>query len=376
VRLALLIDTLDVGGTELNALRVATRLHARGLWISVCHLQPTGPLLPRFHAAGIPTWQVPRVGHPIRSLASAGARLGRWLGEECVTILHSQDVYSNLVAAWARRSAPDVRFLASRRWWHADYSILLRAANTLATMKADAVVTNASSLARRVRRRVLPRTAVHVIPNFVEPEAFASPPPAELAAWRERLGLSGKGLLVGVVARLDPIKGHRTLLRAVALLREGGFHLRLALAGDGPERAALAREADQLGLREVVHFLGTQPHRPNLHYLFDISVHCSLSEAFPNALLEAMAAGRPIVATAVGGVPDLIQPNATGLLVPRGDAGALAVALEYVCRDPHRTRAMAEAARREAARRFGEDVVMEAWWDLYAGSGRPGGITP
>jgi L-malate glycosyltransferase len=89
-----------------------------------------------------------------------------------------------------------------------------------------------------------------------------------------------------------------------------------------------------------------------------------------------MAAGRPIVATAVGGVPDLIQPNATGLLVPRGDAGALAVALEYVCRDPHRTRAMAEAARREAARRFGEDVVMEAWWDLYAGSGRPGGITP
>ena len=140
--------------------------------------------------------------------------------------------------------------------------------------------------------------------------------------------------MVGIVARLSPVKDHGTLLRAIASLREQIPALHCVLIGDGPERSAIEGLAESLGIREIVHLAGERSQPPNLHGLFDVSVLCSTSEAFPNSVLEAMAAARPVVATDVGGTPDAIRQGTTGLLVPPSDPSRLAEAILRLHEEP------------------------------------------
>jgi glycosyltransferase involved in cell wall biosynthesis len=116
---------------------------------------------------------------------------------------------------------------------------------------------------------------------------------------------------------------------------------------------------------EVVHFAGVRPNEPNLHHLFDISVLCSLSEAFPNSIVEAMAAGKPVVATRVGGVGDAVVDGETGLLVPPRLPAALAAAIEQLLIEPERRREMGAAAARRARAQFHASRVLPTLESLY-----------
>jgi glycosyltransferase involved in cell wall biosynthesis len=140
--------------------------------------------------------------------------------------------------------------------------------------------------------------------------------------------------VVGIVARLSAVKDHASLLRAMAKLTPTIPTLHCVLVGDGPERGRIETLARELGIADRVHLAGERPQLPNLHGLFDVSVLCSTSEPFPNSVLEAMAASRPVVATDVGGTPDAVREGKTGLLVPPSDPSRLADAISRLYEEP------------------------------------------
>jgi glycosyltransferase involved in cell wall biosynthesis len=161
------------------------------------------------------------------------------------------------------------------------------------------------------------------------------------------------------------VKDHATHLRAIALLRGQIPELHCVLIGDGAERPAIESLAESLGITDIVHLAGERRQPPNLHGLFDVSVLCSTSEAFPNSVLEAMAASRPVVATDVGGTPDAVRHETTGLLVPPSDPSRLAEAILRLYLEPA-LRARLGATGREAARAgYGADAVIAQVEALY-----------
>jgi glycosyltransferase involved in cell wall biosynthesis len=182
----------------------------------------------------------------------------------------------------------------------------------------------------------------------------------------ETWGVPEGGPVVGCVARLRSEKGQATLLRAAARVRDRHPDLVVVLVGDGPEEPALRALATELGLAARVCFAGHRPNRPNPHQLFDVSVLASDHEGFPNTLIEAMAAGRPTVASNVGGVPDAVLDGETGLLVPAGDPAALAGALARVLGDPTWAAALGARGRAIARERFTPERVTSRLTELYA----------
>ena len=170
---------------------------------------------------------------------------------------------------------------------------------------------------------------------------------------RLELGV-GAAPLVGIVARLAPVKAHDVFLRAAALLKDRMPDVQFLVVGDGELRASLEALASELGLDGRIGFLGWQRDVERVYADLDLVVLSSRNEGSPIALIEAMASGRNVVATAVGGVPDVVRHGETGLLVGPDDPEALAGSMERVLRsDPDRRAAMAGAAREDAFDRFG-----------------------
>jgi glycosyltransferase involved in cell wall biosynthesis len=364
IRVAFCIDNMGIGGTELNALRTAERLDASRFDISVVCLQEGGPLLERYENRGIPVLTLPlRRLHGLTALRQ-GVRFARHLVRHRIDIVHSHDVYNNIFAtAWARLARTPV-VIASRRWWDDVPRAALRVVNRRAYRFADCVITNSRTVADLlVRDDHVRADRVAVIANFVDDSTFA--PATVDNALRTELGVPVGSLVVGCVAGLRPVKDHETLIAAIARLRSSWPSLRLVLIGDGPTRPALERLAQCLGVRHIVHFAGWRPNEPNLHGLFDVSVLCSLSEAFPNSIVEAMAAGRPVVATRVGGVVDAVADGETGLLVPPRQPAALAAAIEQLLTQPERRRAMGAAAARRARAQYHARLVLPSLESLY-----------
>jgi glycosyltransferase involved in cell wall biosynthesis len=170
---------------------------------------------------------------------------------------------------------------------------------------------------------------------------------------RRELGLAPDAALVGIVARLVPIKAHEVFLEAAARLADRRPAVQFVVAGDGECRGALEARAAQLGLAGRVHFLGWRADLDRVYADLDVVALTSDNEGSPVALIEALAAARPVVATRVGGVPDLIEAGRNGLLVPPRDSAALAAALDELLADPARQAALGRAGRVDVARQFG-----------------------
>lgn len=376
IRLGYLIDSLQTGGTELNAVRLAESLDRKRFTLFVAHLHPSGPLLPRFQALGVPLAHIPLGRLYAPTAVTGGLMFMRWLLLHRIQLLHTHDIYSNVFGVpWAK--AAGLRpVIASRRWWRSEHRRALLRLNTIVSRWAGHVLCNSSTIATEVVAATgLPPSSVRYIPNFVEAAAFDEATPAEVMAFREGLGISSSELVLGVVARLAAVKEHTVLLRALAILDRRGAPVQLIVAGEGPLRETLGREASTLGIAHRVHFLGELPNRPNPHRLFDVSVLPSRSEGFPNSLLEAMAAGRPVIATRVGGIPDLVVHGETGLLVPPQEPEQMAIAIEQLSANPTVVASMGRAGRRRASTTFDHHRVvaeLESWYEsLVAGESPP-----
>lgn len=230
---------------------------------------------------------------------------------------------------------------------------------------ADRIVVNAEAL--RPRGAAGGRT--DVIPSGVDTDLFR-PRTGARAEARARLGLDLAHPVVGTVGRLDPRKGTDVLLAAAAqLIKKGLPELRVVVVGDGPLRDELPALAARLGIAERVHMLGDRSDVPEVLAALDVFVLPSRSEGMSNALLEAMASALPVVATAVGGNPEAVSADTTGVLIPSDDPTMMADAVLRLVTSPSLAAELGGAARRRVEERYGARAMvrrLEAIYDAVA----------
>jgi glycosyltransferase involved in cell wall biosynthesis len=229
------------------------------------------------------------------------------------------------------------------------------------------VVVSASVLDRYgtfIRRGIVHPDSVPVIASSIEIDRFRGP--SDPQRLRRELGLPDDAVVAGCVGRLVPDKGQRHLIEAAALLRERHPALHLVLAGTGTDEAALRALTTERGLEGHVHFLGFRTDIPEVTAAFDIavlpSVDCDASSA---VIKEAMALGRPVIATDIGGAREMLDPGPSGLLVPPRDASALAGALDALLRDPERAARLGATGPALVAERFSPTRLAEDSLALY-----------
>ncbi len=205
-----------------------------------------------------------------------------------------------------------------------------------------------------------PAEKVRVIRNGVDCATF-TPCPSARAEVRRELGLDDKTLLIGIVAALRAEKNHGMLVRSAAKLREKFPDAHWLIVGDGPERVSIESYAELLGINDRIHLLGTRHDTPRLVAALDVFTLCSLNEASPVSILEALACGVPAVSTEVGSVNESIVEGETGLLIPSGDADAMTEAVSRLLSNSELRQAMGTAGRKLVLRSGSLESMVEGY---------------
>jgi glycosyltransferase involved in cell wall biosynthesis len=330
MRIVHLIPTLGLGGAERQLVTIATAL-AREHDVRVIALQRSGPLARELEATGVRVEVLGARG--LRDLR-AMLRLARAL--RGADLVQTWELVGNVLggAAAALARVPVVATIATVLG-HGDRSPLQEKAERAALRLARGVVTNCEAARGSViARYAIAREKIDVVPNAVAVPAERAPDPRALGFERGPVVLS--------LARLAPEKEPLLLLRSFV---RAGVTVGLAFAGAGPMKDEVERAAGELGIADRVRFLGARADGPTLPLDADLVALASSREGMPNALLEAAACGRAVVATSVGGVPEVVRDGETGLLVRPGDEEAFAAALRTMMLDARRREEMGARAR-------------------------------
>ena len=314
------------------------------------HLPEDGPLLERFRALDVRLVPVPVGGMADpRSLVGV-ARLATSLVRHRIGLLHTHDYYANIVGAAATLLSPGTRLVTSRRWRDQYVRPAHRTLDRWAYRRSRLVLVNSEDLRTLVAAETgLAPSRIALLPNFVDD--------ADLDIERPRR-TDGR-LVVGSVGRLSQVKNLRMALDVMAVLMPEFPTLEYHICGDGEQRDEVARWVRESPFASRISMRGLVPSGPAVHREFDITIHTSISEGSPNSVLEAMAAGTPLVATAVGGVPELIADGIEGRLVPSNDVAAMVAALRPLLAEPTLREAMGARGRRRASERRESRVVAE-----------------
>jgi glycosyltransferase involved in cell wall biosynthesis len=347
IRVLFVVGNFVAGGAERHLLELWKRIDRARFEVTIACFRAEGQFTDEVRALGWPVHDL-RVTGPIYSLAGLRglARLVSLTRDARPDVMHGYLYGPNLFAVLAGRLCGVRAVVVAKRNVDAFETPRQVALQRLAHRWATHVTAVSETVAGTVVALGVPRERITVIPNGVDVERFRVPP-----APRAELGAADGVPLIGSVGCLAPRKDQGTLLEALARLDARGVAYRCALVGDGPDRAALEAQVARLGLGERVRFLGERPDVERLLPALDLFVLSSREEGIPNALLEAMAAGRASVATAVGGTPEVMEDGVSGWLVPPHDADALAAALADALARP------AEAARRAAAARAAAEAM-------------------
>jgi glycosyltransferase involved in cell wall biosynthesis len=227
----------------------------------------------------------------------------------------------------------------------------------------ERVVSLATSSIANLTKRRFPSDRIVFIPNGVDTEKFRPRNPGETKVLPA--GWPNGGPVVISVGRLVSVKGFDVLFEAWATVLRQHPRARLVIAGDGPLRASLLDQAAALGIADQVTLLGPREDVPELLRAADVYVSSSRSEGMSNSILEALAAGLPVVATRAGAEDDIIDDGVTGVLIPSGNPAAIAEALTALLNDPLRRRELAEEARARVLRDFQVSAVVDRYLQLY-----------
>jgi len=351
--IAIVLTSFDPGGTEHQMTELARRIDGSRFQVHVVCLRDEGALRSRIVDAEIPITQF-----PLRTFASAAAlqqalRFARWCSSRRIALVQACDFYANVFAlpgAWLARvpvrigSRRDVMMPERTR-----AQVRLQAA---AYRCAHRVVANSAAAAEQLRHEGLSAPTILTIANGLDLER----------ATRTR---DDTKPVVRTVANLRPGKGHEVLIDAAAEVARRVPNVTFGIVGDGERRAELVRYVEARGLGRIVRFEGHQVNVKQILADTDVFAFASFMEASPNAVLEAMAAGVPVVASNVGGIPEVIIDGHSGLLVPAGDAPQLAAAIVRLLSDPALAARLAAAARATVEARFGFDRMVDEFEMLY-----------
>jgi glycosyltransferase involved in cell wall biosynthesis len=306
--------------------------------------------------------------HAISRAMSRSHRLlevKRILRQESVDIVHSWSMHTNFyAAAGGRLSGTVVRLGSERCNHHSSHQVLGRWGYALSLCGLDGLVVN-SAAAAGFLRRYRPRINVRIVVNGVE---IPEPPATEEVKQRLRaqLGISNSSLVIGAVGSMVPRKNFKALINAVSVLGASSEPAVLVLMGDGPLRAELQRQALANLSADRVVFPGVIPDAAAWYPAFDLLCSSSLDEeGMPNVLMEAAAAGLPVVATAVGGALELVEDGVNGFLVPPDNIDAMVQKLEKLLRDPDARRRMGQAGREKMRRKFSVAAMVAHMTQVY-----------
>ncbi|MDP9270415.1 MAG: glycosyltransferase family 4 protein [Chloroflexota bacterium] len=289
--------------------------------------------------------------------------LTAYLRREEIDLVHAHMYRAEVIGTRAAVAAGTPVVLATV------HSSRVRSPEDVATLAAltpqmDRLVVPSTSIADKVRREGR-RAPFTVIPNGVDLSRFELPaPPCSL---RDEYGIACEEVLLGVVARLEPEKGHRYLIEAMPAVVAAVPNTWLAIVGEGSQCAELRAQADALPApaRHRIIFTGRRDDISALTADLDIAVLPSLREAQGISILEAMARRKPVVASAVGGVPEVLTDGVDGLLVPPGDVPALADALARLARSPSLRERIGEAGHATVVDRFSIDAMVRRIEEVY-----------
>lgn len=341
------------GGTERQMLELIRRLDRRLFSVHLACTHREGTWLSRAEVSAASVDEFPMSGFRSPDVLRAAAGFRRWCRAHRLAVLHTCDRYANIFALPVAALAGVPVRVGSRRELNPDNTAGLLLAQRAAYGFAHRIVANSAAAAARLRREGIRRGRIVHIPNGIDVEEFR---PADRPGPLRRLV---------TVARLRPEKGHDTLIDAVPAILRAFPDVTLTIVGDGPMAPALASRVAELGLGDRVHFEG---HRDDVAAALrehDVFVLPSRSEAFPNSVIEAMATGLPVVASEVGGIPELVEHGRTGLLIPPGRPEELASVVIDLLRRPSFARALGRKARAEVVAQYSFERMVREFEALY-----------
>ncbi|MCF8040451.1 MAG: glycosyltransferase [Desulfarculaceae bacterium] len=356
IKVLQVVWSLEVGGMERVVVHLLRGLPAQGCAAEVVTLGGAGGMAEDL-GHGVKHWEMQKAPGLDLKLARGLARLVRTTGAD---VMHAHNTVSQLYAVMASliTRCPVVVTLHGANYEGSARHRRLRRLLAARCAATACVSRDAMAAARDLDH--IPAARLHLVYNGIDVQEMASAR-AERQAARDELGLGPGDQAVISVGRLSQEKDYATLLRAMVALQGP----RLFLVGHGPVRGELEKLAAELGLGERVAFLGERSDVPRLLAACDLFALSSLTEGISMALLEAMAGGLPVAATAVGGTPELVIPNETGMLVPPSDPATLAQAMGALLGDPERSRAYGLAGAQRVAQRFSLEAMAEAYAKLY-----------
>ena len=353
VRVAVWLSTFDAGGTERQMVELIHGLARNHYEVHALCFHARGPWRPRAAAGAASIREFPISGFARRSTWRELRRYARWCRDRQIQIVLTSDYYTNVFGLTGAALAGVPVRLGGRREINTDKNLAKLFLQRASYGLAHRVVANSQAAAARLRAETVPSANVAVVQNGIDAGVYAA-------------NRSARGIRRAItVANLRDEKGHDVLIEAIGRLDAAGSTVEFQFAGDGPRRAALERLVQRRGLQERVRFLGERHDLPLLLAEADLFILPSRTEAFPNSLMEAMAAGLPVIACRVGGIPELVSHGRDGVLVPAGDPAALARAISNVLDDPTGAAAMGAAARETVRARFSLQQMVSGFVDLF-----------
>ena len=361
---------VPVGGAERLAATIPSRLDPDRFRASVCVTRGNpadaddallGDVTERLESAGVRVFTLPRGG---RVSPRAWRRFYGLLGDEQVDVLHAHKFGANVWGAAFGHLARVPAVVAHEHTWSFEGQRMRRFLDREVVARfSDVVLTVSRADERRmIEVEGLKRQKVRFVANGIEGFIADEDGPRR---FRAEMGLGDGTAVIGTACAMREQKRLDVMIRAAALVAEEHDDVKLVLIGDGPERPRLEALVDSLGLQGTVLFAGTRPDVRSILPTLDVALLSSDFEGSPLALMEYMDARLPIVATAVGGVPDLIDDGVNGLLVPPGDETALANAALGLIRDPGRSAALGAAAAERRRTEFDIATMVSELEDLY-----------
>ncbi len=351
--IAFVMASFDPGGTERQMTELIRRLDRSRWAVHLATFRPRGAWFERAAetAASVETFPLTSFKSP-RSLAQLG-RFARWCRTRQIAVVHAAELYSNIFALPGAALAGVPVRIGNRREINPDKSAAQIALQRAAYGCAHKVVANSRAAVERLIDEHVPAHRIGLVPNGLDGARYQ---PREPRAALRR---------IVVVANLRAEKGHDVLIDAAGAVLRRFPDARIDCVGAGPERERLVARARDRGVAHAITFSGHCDDVADRLAAGDIFVLPSRSEAFPNALLEAMAAGLPVVASGVGGILELIEDGRTGLLMPPGDPSALSDRLLRLMSAPALASSLGARAREHVLAHYSFERMVDAFEQLY-----------